>query len=76
MSDQTIISFIGERFDRTDPKLDRVIDDLQDLKHRVTSLERRIGEARVDAAGVSAPLDRIETSRARLERRVDRVPAS
>jgi len=46
---------------RMDEKLDRVLAELGDIKPRLTSLERQTGELRVDMAGQSARLDRIET---------------
>ena len=60
---------------RIDAKLDRLIDDVQDLKHRVTSSERQMGEMRVDMANVSARLDRIENRIDRLDRRLDAADA-
>ena len=63
---------------RIDAKLDRVIDDVQDLKHRVTSLELStarlssdIGGLRADYAGLQVRVDRIETRLERIERRLD-----
>jgi uncharacterized membrane protein YccC len=58
---------------RLDGKMDRLIDDVHDLKHRVTSVERQQGEVRVDLAGVSGRLDRIEVRIDRIERRLDLV---
>jgi hypothetical protein len=43
---------------RIDEKVDRVIDDIQDLKHRVTSLEGRVASIRVDMAAMSLRMDR------------------
>lgn len=57
---------------RLDAKLDRLIDDVQDLKHRMTSVERQLGDLRSDMAGMSARIDRLET---RIERRLDIVSA-
>ncbi len=53
---------------RLDEKLDRVIDDIQDLKHRVTSLEGQMASIRTDMAAMSVRIDRIE-------RRLDLVVA-
>lgn len=57
---------------RLDAKIDRLIDDVQDLKHRMTSVERQLGDLRSDMAGMSARIDRLET---RIERRLDIVSA-
>lgn len=51
-----------------DGKIDRLTDDVQDLKHRVTSLEGQVASIRGDMAAMSLRIDRIET-------RLDLVPA-
>ncbi len=51
---------------RIDEKVDRVIDDVRDLKVRVTNLEE-------GQAGIHRRLDRIETPLDRIERRLDLV---
>jgi archaellum component FlaC len=56
---------------RLDQKVDRLIDDVQDLKQRMTSVERQLGEVRVDMAGLSGRMDRIEMRLDRMERRLD-----
>jgi archaellum component FlaC len=52
-----------------DSKLDRVIDDVQDLKVRMTAVEEGL-------AGVNRRLDRIEIRVERVERRLDLVGAA
>ena len=54
---------------RMDSKLDRVIDDVQDLKIRMTSVEEGL-------AGVNRRLDRIEVRVERVERKLDLVDAA
>ena len=54
---------------RMDSKLDRVIDDVQDLKVRMTAVEEGL-------AGVNRRLDRIEIRVERVERRLDLVGAA
>ena len=54
---------------RVDSKLDRVIDDVQDLKVRMTAVEEGL-------AGVNRRLDRIEIRVERVERRLDLVGAA
>jgi predicted nucleic acid-binding Zn-ribbon protein len=51
---------------RMDIKLDRIIDDLQDLKVRVTNLEENM-------AGMNRRMDRIEVRLDRMERRLDLI---
>ena len=53
---------------RIDTKLDRLIDDVQDLKVRVTALEE-------GQAGINRRLDRVELRIDRIERRLDLVGA-
>ena len=54
---------------RVDEKIDRLIDDMRDLKVRVTDLEE-------EQAGVLRRLDRIEARPDRIERRLDLVEPS
>jgi hypothetical protein len=51
---------------RIDEKVDRVIDDVRDLKVRITNLEE-------GQAGVHRRLDRVEAWLDRIERRLDLV---
>ena len=67
---------------RLDEKMDRIIDGLQDLGRRVTSLEMQvsslhhdIGLLHGDFAGQSQRIDRIEQRLERIERRLDIVAA-
>jgi len=60
---------------RLDEKVDRVLGDLQDLKHRVTSLGRQVADIRMDMVAMSARMDRIEIRLDRIERRLELVPA-
>jgi predicted nucleic acid-binding Zn-ribbon protein len=59
---------------RIDGKIDRLTDDVQDLKHRVTSLEGQVASIRADMAAISQRIDRIETRFDRMERRLDIIP--
>jgi archaellum component FlaC len=54
---------------RMDVKLDRLIDDVQDLKIPMTHVEEGL-------AGVNRRLDRLEIRVDRIERRLDLVDAS
>ena len=51
---------------RIDEKLDRLLDDVRDLKVRMTASEE-------SAAGMSRRLDRIESRLDRMDRRLDLV---
>jgi septal ring factor EnvC (AmiA/AmiB activator) len=55
-----------ERFDRLDANLDRVTDDMRDIKARMTNAE----EAR---AGVNRRRDRLDSCLERVEKRLDLV---
>ena len=56
------------RYDRMDAKLDRLIDDMQDVKVRLTSLEENYG-------ATSRRLDRIERDISHIKKRLDLVEA-
>jgi hypothetical protein len=58
---------------RVDGKIDRLTDDAQDLKHRVTSLEGQVASIRGDMAAIALGIDRIETRFDPIERRFDLV---
>lgn len=60
---------------RLDEKVDRLIDEVRDVKDRQTSLERQIALVHGDFAGQSVRIDRIETRLERIERRLDLIPA-
>jgi hypothetical protein len=47
-------------------KLDRLIDNSHDLKRCINTVERQLGELRVDLAGASVRMDR-------LDRRIDSI---
>ena len=61
---------------RLDEKVDRVLDDLRDIKHRVGSLERQAADIRVDMAAMSTRMDRIDGRLDRMEHRLELVPAA
>jgi tetrahydromethanopterin S-methyltransferase subunit G len=64
---------------RLDAKMDRVLEDMVDVKHRLTTLEVQVGQlASTEAshyAGVAQRLDRMEQRLDRVERRLELVPA-
>ncbi len=60
---------------RIDDKLDRVIEEIADLKRRVTSLEMQVAQLLVGFAGQSARIDRIDVRLERIEKRLDLVEA-
>ena len=61
---------------RIDEKVDRLIGDVQDLKHRVTSLELQVSHLHADFAGQSARIERIDGRLDRIERRLELTRAS
>lgn len=63
-----LLQLMREQMNRMDAKLDRVLDDMHDLKMRVTNMEE-------NAAGVHRRLDRIEYRLDRIEKRLDLVEA-
>ena len=65
-----------------DGKIDRLTDDVQDLKHRVTSLEGQVAGLRLetasirgDMAAMSQTIDPIEIRLDRIERGLEIAPA-
>jgi hypothetical protein len=65
---------------RIDVKLDRVIEDMSDLKVPVTGLEQKfarteiaIGNLELSIAGVNRRIDRVDVRLDRIERRLDLV---
>jgi predicted nucleic acid-binding Zn-ribbon protein len=58
---------------RLDAKLDRIIDDVGDLKGRMTGVELELGRLSVRVAETNARIDRIEVRLDRIERRLDLV---
>jgi archaellum component FlaC len=61
---------------RMNAKLDRVIEDVQDLKIRMTSVEERLGSVEVSITGINRRIDRIEIRLDRIEKRLDLVDHS
>ncbi|MCI0468022.1 MAG: tropomyosin [Beijerinckiaceae bacterium] len=64
---------IFEYLRRIDTKLDRVIEEVGDLKIRMTAVEERIAQVELSIAGINRRIDRIEARLDRIERRLDLV---
>jgi tetrahydromethanopterin S-methyltransferase subunit G len=64
-------NIVLEYLRRIDAKVDRLVGDVQDLKHRVTSVEGQAAGVRADLANMAAPVDRIESRLDRIERRLE-----
>ena len=56
---------------RLDQKMDRVIDDLGDVKVRLSAVERGLGELQVQVGTLNSRVDRLENRVERVERRLD-----
>jgi len=61
---------------RLDEKVDRVLGDVQDFKHRMTSLEGQMAAVRTDMVTMSGRIDRIEGRLDHIERRLDLLPTA
>ena len=61
---------------RIDAKLDRVIEDVQDLKVRMTNVEERLAAVEMSIAGIQRRIDRVELRLDRIEKRLDLVDAT
>ena len=64
---------------RLDAKTDRVLLDMQDMKHRMTAIEIQVSQVSSTAAShyasLALRLDRLEGRLERLERHADIIPA-
>ena len=56
---------------RIDAKVDRVLEDLRDLRHRTASLERQVADIRTDINHLTHRVDRFDHRLERIERRPD-----
>jgi predicted nucleic acid-binding Zn-ribbon protein len=66
-------SLVIQYMRRFDQKLDRVLDDVGDLKLRMTTLEERFAGVEMNVAGIQRRIDRVETRLDRIEKRLDLV---
>lgn len=66
-------NFVLQYLRRIDGKLDRIAEDVQDLKIRATSVEERLASVDMALAGVNRRIDRVEQRLDRIERRFDLV---
>jgi uncharacterized protein YigA (DUF484 family) len=58
---------------RIDEKLDRLAEDVRDLKGRMTTLETQMGLVQMGLARQSEHIDRMEIRLERIERRLDLI---
>lgn len=56
---------------RIDEKVDLLIEDVRDVKRRLTSLEMTVAQIHGDFAGQSMRIDRLENRLDRIESRLD-----
>lgn len=75
--DRDVLDFLREQFGRVHAKLDRLGDDVRELKQRVTTLEIQVGSLVATESSHYAQtmlrMDRLETRLDRIERRLDLV---
>ena len=64
-------SLIVRYLRRLDEKVDRVIDDLREIKQRLTSVEVSVAHIHGDFAAQSGRIDRLENRLERIEQRLD-----
>ena len=74
-SENNVLDYLREQFRRVHEKLDRIVDDVTNLKVRMSSLESETGHVRIGLAEVNGRLDRVDTRLGRLERQADIVKA-
>jgi hypothetical protein len=58
---------------RIDEKLDRLVDDVGELRQRVTSLDEQAARIRGDMVAMNSRIDRVQGRLDRIERRLDLV---
>jgi archaellum component FlaC len=74
MADQSD-NLVLQMLRRMDVKLDRVIEDVRDLKMGMTNVEERLGAVELSIAGVQRRIDRVEQRLDRIGKRLDLVYA-
>jgi phage shock protein A len=74
-----VLDFLRVRFARTDEKLDRVSNDMLEVKQRITALEIQVGTLvateQTHYGTIMQRFDRLETRIDRIERRLDLTDA-
>ena len=70
-----VLAFLREEFARVHTKLDRLADDVTNLKVRVSAIEGVLGHLRIGIAEVNTRLDRLDGRVAPIERRLDLADA-
>ena len=73
MSDDGPDSLVLPYLRRLDEKMDRLTEEVQDLKRRMTAVERQIGGLYVGQSAIQERIDRLELRLDRIERRLDLV---
>ncbi len=74
-SENNVLDYLREQFRRVHEKLDRIVDDVTNLKVRMSSLGSETGHVRIGLAEVNGRLDRVDTRLGRIERQADIVKA-
>ena len=70
---EDVANLTFEYLRRIDAKLDRVLDEVSDLKIRTTAVEERLAQVELSLAGVNRRIDRVDARIDRIERRLDLV---
>ncbi len=78
MSDaqSNVLDYLREQFARVHIKLDRLTDDMTNVKVRLTLLEAESGHIRLALAEVNSRLDRTDKRLDRIEHRLDLADAA
>ena len=66
-------SFVLAFMRRLDEKIDRMAEDVRELKGRMTSVEEHFAKLELSISGVNRRIDRVEERLERIERRLDLV---
>ena len=64
-------SLVLQLLRKLDAKVDRIVEDVADLKLRMTQVEERFASMEVSMAGIQRRIDRVEQRLDRIEKRLD-----
>jgi chromosome segregation ATPase len=70
---ENVENLVLEYLRRIDRKVDGLVEDVRDLKIRMSSVELRLSTMQTDIARIDSRLDRLEIRVERIEKRLDLV---
>jgi len=70
-----VLDYLREQFSRVNGKLDRISDDVANLKVRMSGIEAEVGYVRIALAELNSRMDRTDRRLDRIESRLDLAEA-